>query len=383
MKTLNTPAPSFLQSIDAATLTPVVSQLLRRDTLQLQSWQMSQFAGGFGNPVSLGLYRFEGTGQDRDRTVPWSVILKLIQSPANAGWVDMGEGDDQSHWNYWRREALVYQSDLLETLPDGLVAPRCFGTVELPGNIAGLWLEDVSDSYGGVWPLDRYALTARHLGRLNGFYGSTRPLPAFPWLSNNLTRQWSISMIDWPAFPWDHPRVVERYCTPEKNPLRRMLLEIERFQDRLDLLPRALCHGDTYPSNFMSLHAANDQEQTVALDWALVGIGPVGDDLGQFVLGACINLKDVQRADVVQALFASYLDGLRECGCRVDPQWLRFGFTASAALRIGLFQLMLLGEDIKQDERVAEQDVAHPVVPDSFEVVMANEAFELLETIRS
>ncbi len=112
---------------------------------------MNQFAGGFGNPVSLGLYRFEGTGQDRDQAVPWSVILKLIQSPANVGWVDMGEGEDQTHWNYWKRETLVYQSDLLETLPEGMVAPRCFGWVELPGNIAGLWLEDVVDSYGGVW----------------------------------------------------------------------------------------------------------------------------------------------------------------------------------------------------------------------------------------
>ena len=237
-------------------------------------------------------------------------------------------------------------------------------------------------SYGGVWTLDRYAHTARHLGRLNGFFGSSRPLPAFPWLGDNLTRQWIDSIIAWRTFPWDHPRVVERYLTPENNPLRRMLLEIERFQAKLDLLPRALCHGDTYPSNFMSRRATDGQEQTVALDWALAGIGPVGDDLGQFVLGACMNLQDARRADVDKALFASYLDGLRECDCRVDPQWVRFSFTASAALRIGLFQLMLLGEDIKQGEAVAEEAVQHPDVRDSFEVAMANEAIELLQTIR-
>ena len=379
---METPISSFLQSINASTLTPIVRQSLRRDSFQLQSWQINQFAGGFGNPVSLGLYRFEGTGQDREEQVPWSVILKLIQSPANVGWGDMGEGEDQTHWNYWKRETLVYQSDLLATLPEGMVAPRCFGWVELPGNIAGLWLEDVADSYGGDWTLDRYALTARHLGRLNGFFGSARPLPAFPWLSNNLTRQWIASMIAWRTYPWDHPRVVERYFTPENNPLRRMLLDSERFQAKLALLPRALCHGDTYPSNFMSRHAADGQEQTVALDWALVGIGPVGDDLGQFVLGACMNLKEARRADVDEALFASYLDGLRECGCRSDPQWVRFGFTASAALRIGLFQLMLLGEDIKRGEAVAEEAVEYPGVPDSFEVAMANEAIELLETTR-
>ena len=60
---METPISSFLQSIDATTLTAIVGQSLRRDTFQLQGWQVTQFAGGFGNPVSLGLYRFEGTGQ--------------------------------------------------------------------------------------------------------------------------------------------------------------------------------------------------------------------------------------------------------------------------------------------------------------------------------
>ena len=109
VKTMETHAFPFLQSIDASTLTPIVRQSLRRDAFQLQSWQMNQFAGGFGNPVSLGLYRFEGTGQDRDRSGTLVGDPELIQSPANVGWVDMGEGEDQSHWNYWKRETLIYR----------------------------------------------------------------------------------------------------------------------------------------------------------------------------------------------------------------------------------------------------------------------------------
>jgi hypothetical protein len=196
---METPISSFLQSIDAVALTPIVRQSLRRDAFQLQGWQMNQFAGGFGNPVSLGLYRFEGTGQDRDQAVPWSVILKLIQSPANVGWVDMGEGEDQTHWNYWKREGLVYQSNFFDSLPEGMAAPRCFGVTELPGNTAWLWLEDMIDSFENGWPFERYALTARHLGRLNGIYLSGQPLPAFPWLSLHRTRQW-VAMMPWRPF---------------------------------------------------------------------------------------------------------------------------------------------------------------------------------------
>ncbi|MBX3059276.1 MAG: hypothetical protein KF770_22635 [Anaerolineae bacterium] len=159
---------AILQSITPSQLTAIARQSLQRDSFQIQDWHVSQLGGGAGNPVSVGLYRFAGVGQDHQGPANWSAILKIIQSPANVGWVNMGDGDDQTHWNYWRRELLLYQSDFLETLPEGMVAPRCYGAAELPGNFALLWLEDVSDSYGNGWPLERYALTARHLGRLNG-----------------------------------------------------------------------------------------------------------------------------------------------------------------------------------------------------------------------
>lgn len=374
---------STLQSIDASTLTPVVRQALQRDKLQILDWQVSQLSGGAGNPVSVGLYRFEGIGQDREERFAWSVILKIIQSPANVGEVNLGEGDDQTHWNYWKRELFIYQSNFLETLPEGMAAPQCYATGQQPGNIAWLWLEDVIDAFEGVWSLERCALTARHLGRLNGSYLSKSPWTAFPWLGKHLTRQWvQILAPDWQAIPWEHPRVLNRYPRPELNPFRRMLLDNVRFLAKLDLLPKTVCHGDTYPTNFKARFLSGGKEQTVALDWALAGIAPLGDDLGQFAFGAYMNLKEADPTDVDQALFESYLDGLRDTGCRVDPQQVRFGYTASAALRVGLFQLVLLGEELKQNETATKQTVEHSVEHDCFEVVMANEAYELLEAIR-
>jgi hypothetical protein len=373
---------SHLQSIDASTLTPVVRQALQRDLLQILDWRVNQLGGGAGNPVSVGLYRFEGAGQDREERLTWSLILKIIQSPANVGEVNLGEGDDQSHWNYWKRELFLYQSDLLKTLPEGMAAPQCYATIERPGNIAWLWLEDVIDAYEGVWTLERYAWTARHLGRLNGSYLSKSPWTAFPWLGKHLTRQWvHILAPDWQAIPWDHPRVLNRYPRPERNPFRRMLLDNARFLAKLDLLPKTVCHGDTYPTNFKARHLSGGEDQTVALDWALAGIAPLGDDLGQFAFGAHTNLKAADPADIDEALFESYLDGLRDTGCSADPQQIRFGYTASAALRIGLFQLVLLGEELKKNETVLEHAVSPAPIPDCFEVTMANEAYELLETI--
>jgi hypothetical protein len=371
---------SLLQSIEPAQLEAIVRQSLQCDAFQIQDWKVSQLGGGAGNPVSVGLYRFEGTGKEGDESLAWSVILKILQSPANVGIVDMGEGENQAHWNYWKRELYVYQLGLLEMLPDGMVSPRCFDTVEQPGNTAWLWLEDITDSCAGAWSLERYALTARHLGRLNGTFGTSRPLPTNPWVGANLTQQWGASFQPyWQSLPWEHHRVLERYR--RANSFQRLLQEYERFQARLNLLPRTICHGDTYPTNFMSRKLADGREQTVALDWALVNIGPIGDDLGQFVFGAWTNLKEVRREDITQALFDSYIQGLQDSGCYIEPKQVRFGFTASAALRIGLFQIYLLSEELKRDSEPAREVVEHSITPNCFEVAMADEAYELLESV--
>lgn len=371
--------PLLLRSINADKLTAIIQKSLGRASVQVQEWQKTQLGGNAGNPVSAGLYRFAGSGQDGDEKINWSVVLKIMQSPANIGWENMGEGDDQSHWNYWKRELLIYQSGLLQKLPDGLTAPHCYEAAELPGNIALLWLEDIHDSYPDGWPLECYTLTARHLGRLNGMHLSE--LPAVSFLSRNRTRQWASGMPHQHTLPWDHPRVLKRYPKTDQNSFRRMIAESQKFLEKLDTLPQTVFHGDTYPTNFMSRGLVDGQELTVGLDWALMGLGPLGDDLGQLVYGAQNNLPATHPREITEMLFESYLAGLRDAGCRFDPQQVRFGFAASGALRVGLFQVYLLGESLKQSDKLPEDKGGHATGADCFEVNMANEAYRLLDLI--
>ena len=80
-----------------------------------------------------------------------------------------------------------------------------------------------------------------------------------------------------------------------------------------------------------------EHEQTVALDWALVGVETIGDDLGQLVYGVQMNLKEATSADIDNALFESYLDGLQDIGCRLDPRWVRFGYTLRRQCELACF----------------------------------------------
>ena len=112
-------AALLTQQMDRDELEIIARKSSASESLILKNWRVTQLGGGAGNPVSVGLFRVEGDGLDGDRSVNWSVILKVIQSPANVGWENMGEGSDQTHWNYWKRELFIYQSDLLSTLPAG------------------------------------------------------------------------------------------------------------------------------------------------------------------------------------------------------------------------------------------------------------------------
>jgi hypothetical protein len=60
---------------------------------------------------------------------------------------------------------------------------------------------------------------------------------------------------------------------------------------------------------------------------------------------------------------------------------VRFGYTAYAALQVGLFQLYSLSESLKNAEIVKEQTIERPGILECFEVTMANEAYNLLEEI--
>jgi hypothetical protein len=372
--------PAALRGINKSRLSAIVRQSLMRNNFQIQGWRARNLDGRGGNPVSVGLYRFEGVGVDRSEWLDWSVILKVIQSPANLGFVNSGESNDPSHWNYWKRELLIYQSGWLQRLPEGITAPLCYDAVEMPGNIAGMWLEDIKDTYSGAWPLHRYALTARHLGRMNGIYISRRELPTFPWLSRGRTRQW-LNTIAWRDFPWDHPQVWQQYPNPELDSFRSLLQDNERFLATLDQLPKTISHGDTNPANFISHHTPRRQEQTVAMDWSQAGIEPLGDDLGQLVYGTYMNLKSYRLHDISETLFTSYINGLQDSGCRIDTQLVRFGYVTSAAFRVGLSKLVHLGEQLNRGYDYAPQDNYPSITPQPFESVMADEAYRLLDRI--
>lgn len=145
--------------VDQTRLNQAVRHRLGDTTATVVEWRQQSLQDGFSG---FAIERLQGHAQTATGNHPWSLIRKVI--------APRGGSQTPEAWDYWQREVLVYQSDLLADLPDGLAAPRCYAIDEVNADEYWLWLEDIGTVDGSTWPLARYGLAARHFGRWNGIY---------------------------------------------------------------------------------------------------------------------------------------------------------------------------------------------------------------------
>ena len=327
-------------------LRELVPEILEEPRAVVGKWEPVPLKGTFGAlDVAGSVFKIQGMARVGGAERPWSLVLKVL-GPA----VDP---DDPPHTDYWKRESLLYSSGLLDDLPAGLRAPRCYGCDEPMGGVVWLWLEHVREDGERAWPLARWALAARHLGRFNGAYLAGLSLPRTSWLSvrrlrRSLERQHSL--VAQIAMAPDNPEV-RRWWPPQVVAAILCLWEErDAFCDALERLPQTFCHGDAIRRNLLSR-----AEETVAVDWECAGHYAVGEEVGQ-TLSVASAFYDLEPADLPaldEALFANYLAGLRDAGWRGDPTQVRFAYVAHAALRNAF---NAVGASVPDDCGVAAQD---------------------------
>jgi hypothetical protein len=316
-----------LQSIDREMLTPLVRQALGSQTVEVTSWNIQEVhAGwGYGSAGASSIHRAFGHARDQGDTAGWSLILKVLSPP-----LDRGQPTD---YDYWRREAHVYESGLLDDLSGGLVAPRCFGVQDQPNGDCWIWLEDVVAEMGAEWPLEHYGVVARHLGQFNGAYLDAKPHLSHAWLSSGWTRHevareepTIAKLLD----SLDHPLVRRAYPPDVVEVILRAWAARGRFLDAYDRLPQTLCHFDLFRPNMFARRSSDGVQQTIAIDWALVGIGPVGRDIYDLPRR---GLDPARARKLDPIVFEGYLAGLCDAGWQGDPKQVRFGQIARHVMR--------------------------------------------------
>jgi hypothetical protein len=187
------------------------------------------------------------------------VVVKRLAAPGEG---DPAELSDPRHSAYWRRAADVVTAGLVDTTP-GLRSPARTAVEEDPEGITLIqeWVEDAANS--GLF-------AARALGRFAG-----ADLGQEAWLATGQLRD-RLNRIDRRG-GW---RTLGRTTVADvgDHQWRRR----GAFLQAVEALPQVPQHGDPLPANL----PGRVGDDVVAVDWGTLGHGPVGADLGYYVLSA-------------------------------------------------------------------------------------------------
>jgi hypothetical protein len=313
-------------------LTQIVRQDLNRPTFEIRDWSVRPLSDqGVINPD--GLFVFEGHGIDATQPtldiLPWRVVVKNFVTPTDETAPD--------HLWYWKREVMLFQSGLLERLPGPVRGPRSYGVFENTGNWQ-VWMEHIKDESPARWTMDHYRQAARELGRWNGRCFQQHIQLAEPWMSRELIRGW-LEMCDhiqgWRDY--SSPFLQKVLSTDDFSRACRIFDDRERFFATLNRLPQVFSHYDYHRRNLMIHKNTQGQHEVVVVDWAMVGIGPLGGEL-YALIGASGLLSEVEPEDLPALeviAYSEYLAGLREEGWDGDPDEIRLAYTVWVGLWLG------------------------------------------------
>lgn len=307
-------------------------------------WHSQELKGGF--EYGCFIHRLNGAAICDGKPETWSLIVKIIRPGTR------GAGPEA--YNYWKREALIYQSGFLKDLPGKLAAPRCYAVTEQSDGAIWIWMEDVKDDFQHPWSIEQYARVARALGEFNGAYLTGRSFPTGAWVRRDWLRKYlehAAPMMEFIRQNPAHPTV--KWLFPGIFRLVMLALwdEHPRLLKMLEAMPQTFCHQDAFGRNLF-----NRGDQLVAIDWGFSGIAPLGSELVPLV-GVAFGLAKFpssQAQDLDRACFSAYLEGLRLAGWQPDPRQVRKVYAISLVLRyllgatIGEIMPALLDEHIRQ-----------------------------------
>ena len=186
------------------------------------------------------------------------VVIKRLARPESH---DPAEFSDPEHFAFWRREADVLSTGIIGGT-SGLRAVPAAVDEDADGiTITREWVEDAASS--GLF-------VAMALGR---FAGSLTARPRF--LARHQLRD-RLARVErrggWPTLARTAIADVADHLWGRRT----------GFVERVEALPQIAQHGDATPVNLPGRVA----DEVVAIDWATLGVGPVGSDLGQYALAA-------------------------------------------------------------------------------------------------
>ena len=308
--------------------------------------------------------RANGVTQSVDRVQAGdrSAVVKVLGRRTEGVPDQWTPSDEPSHFNYWRREALVYGAELPDAYAgSGVVAPRLLARRERDDGTVALWLEDLG-SDDRAWTVDDVADAARRLGVAQGRV-AVEGGPDQPWLSQGFLRRYATSKpVDYRLLydgdRWAHPLVARHAPDGLRSGTRRLHEEADWFFALSERLPRTFCHLDFWPNNLVR----SSDGELVLVDWSFAGNGALGEDVSNLIVDTVFDhfLGADDLAELDRRVVTAYLDGLGDAGWSGNEQLVRLGVW-SAAVK---YQWLMPVQLAQVDQATIAYGGTEPVDPD-------------------
>lgn len=336
-----------LRQLETDPLARRVQRAVGTAAVTVDDWQFERIASGSREHAGTAHYRVTVTGTSQngtggaDRTggdsgdpVDCSFVVKVHRKNPNDSALIPADA---------RREVGVYRSDLASRCPPAFRPVTCYDVVEQPDSW-WFWLADLGDGFESTWTLDQYERAAGHLGQFNarfadaGNRSGTADRPDGEWVQPyafDLGRVAPVvALLD--ERPTD-PKVERTFPEPVRERVLTLWDAREALLARHESLPRTLCHFDGFPGNLVleSSDGSDGDHRTVAIDWELCGVGPLGADAAALTYVSAIwqALDRDAIPDLGRHVLPAYLTGLERGGWDGDPDAVRAGYTIHLVLR--------------------------------------------------
>lgn len=307
-----------------------------------QGWKISQL-GDHGEYPNGGLWRFAASDV--------ALIVKRTGSEFLGGDPIWRLSVDDADPQWWGRESAFYRSNLgTGGWSDSCSAATCFAVDEGESGV-DLWLEEVGSL---PLPLSRYEDAVVGLATWQGHWKeSTHSVLSRHWIAQHVGRRQldndlTLHRPGWALlFEAGLEREVRHWAAEritDPSGVRHVL-------DRFTQLPT---HHD-----FHHMNLGLKSEQVVIIDWATVGWGPVGHDVGNLVIDRAAH-GDTNVVDLWDTLLAAYNSQLTAVGLAIPDHELRRAAAISTTIRMGWVIDFLLNNAV--EDRIADLAPLIPVV---------------------
>jgi hypothetical protein len=313
--------------------TDIAQRAVDSPVRSIRSWEVVPMdAVSIGNGT-LGFVRVSGSVDTESGTASWSAIVKAMG--ANT-WGEYAGSNSPA------REVDAYRSGFFERLDSGLVSVPCYGVTDRPDGSTWLWLKDLTGAADPPWDRSQFLSVARHVGQFNGAWPESRA-PDFDWLDRGgATGRWNVFLaafadtFDLLLDNLDHPLVGRVAQRVGSGRIARLRDDFQTLTGASAGLPRSVAHNDCHARNLFPDIDRNGHEVTYAIDWAAVGLAPVGVDGGS-VTGASLTWGRDEAVFVGGAekeLFEAYMTGLTDSGWEGERSDVRLAYLSTVAFYV-------------------------------------------------